>query len=54
MRNFVPILPSEGSEGSKDNGHMFAEVSTNRIKGNHSRFLSLIGLQGQILLAEQS
>lgn len=33
---------------------MFADVSTNRIKENHSRFLSLIGLQGQILLAEHT
>lgn len=47
-----PSIPPEGSEGSKDSGHMFAEVSTNRIKGNHSKFLSLIRLQGQFLLAE--
>lgn len=33
---------------------MVADVSTNRIKGNHSRFLSLIGLQGQFLLAEHT
>lgn len=35
---------------------MFADVATNntRIKRNHSRFLSLIGLQGQFLFAEHT